>query len=60
MKDVSIVINGTVKKARVEPRLTLLDFLRDHVGLKAPMPDVNMVCVAPVQSSLMVLLSVLV
>ena len=34
MKDVTIVINGTVKKASVEPRLTLLDFLRDHVGLK--------------------------
>lgn len=30
MKDVTITVNGETIKARVEPRLTLADFLRDH------------------------------
>jgi aerobic carbon-monoxide dehydrogenase small subunit len=30
MKDVTITINGEAIKARLEPRLTLVDFLRDH------------------------------
>ena len=34
MKDVSITINGQQVTARVEPRLTLLDFVRDVAGLK--------------------------
>ena len=34
MKDVSITINGQLVTARVEPRLTLLDFVRDVAGLK--------------------------
>ena len=34
MKDVSITINGQQVAARVEPRLTLLDFVRDVAGLK--------------------------
>ena len=34
MKDVSITINGAVVSAAVEPRLTLLDFVRDMAGLK--------------------------
>jgi carbon-monoxide dehydrogenase small subunit len=34
MKDVSITLNGMVVSAAVEPRLTLLDFVRDIAGLK--------------------------
>jgi carbon-monoxide dehydrogenase small subunit len=34
MKDVSITINGQLVTAHVEPRLTLLDFVRDVAGLK--------------------------
>jgi len=34
MNDVSIKINGELVTAMVEPRLTMLDFLRDVAGLK--------------------------
>lgn len=30
---VEIVVNGTPRRAVVEPRITLVDFLRDHLGL---------------------------
>ena len=30
---VEIVVNGTRRRAAVEPRTTLVDFLRDHLGL---------------------------
>ena len=34
MNDVTLTINGGAVAASVEPRLTLLDFLRDNAGLK--------------------------
>jgi carbon-monoxide dehydrogenase small subunit len=33
LHDVSITVNGRVQQRRVEPRTTLLDFLRDELGL---------------------------
>ena len=48
MKDVSISINGQLVEARVEPRLTLLDFVRDVAGLKVRMLGASMGYAAPV------------
>lgn len=31
--DIEVTVNGTVHKATVEPRLTLVDFLREHLNL---------------------------
>ena len=33
MIEVSLVVNGTPRRAMVEPRTTLVDFLREHCGL---------------------------
>ena len=40
---VSIEVNGKTVTAEVEPRLTLLDFIRMLLALKAPTLDVSMV-----------------
>ena len=32
-KKISVTVNGKAHKASIEPRMTLLDFLRDEVGL---------------------------
>jgi aerobic-type carbon monoxide dehydrogenase small subunit (CoxS/CutS family) len=34
-REITVTVNGTVKKARVEPRRTLADFLRHDLGLTA-------------------------
>ena len=47
--NISIDINGKDVTASIEPRVTLLDFIRDVAGLKVPMPDANMGYVGPVQ-----------
>jgi carbon-monoxide dehydrogenase small subunit len=36
---VEIVVNGTRRRASVEPRTTLVDFLRDHLGLTGTHAD---------------------
>ncbi len=35
MIDVTIAVNGRPVSARIEPRLLLVDFLRDHAGIKS-------------------------
>ena len=35
MTQVSITVNGKVRKAQVEPRLLLAHFLREHLNLTA-------------------------
>lgn len=33
LTDISITVNGVERQAQVEPRTTLVDFVRDHLGL---------------------------
>ena len=50
-KDISFIVNGSERSVSVEPRETLLDALRDKMGLTGPKKGCNEVCVWRMYSS---------